>query len=362
MLSRLRRNARTEVGIYKAAWSSICLTEIKWNLGTHHQSSSNLTFSYTSGSNRGINTEQLTEVMTLGGRLPILNAVFHYCFSPLFSQFVKQSPAILWDVNNTQHRQRSMLLSIKSAESSDNVSGNTVYKKLYLLSILPLVRVFFILGHWACLSGSKYGSKISVISLLFQHPKLRWRNAGVCNDSFYISFSCILLSVTSKLWLVEACFVTDYFTVLSLYFLQCMRNVSGQFTSDNPGMWVQLSLEALLLYYKWSGQFLQAQNVLVYWNSTTTVWDFSTFAGCKAFHIFPTYCRKKKRYLSLLGMSSFQWLSNYLNNSFIHENKNKVINCFSTKYYLLSGKNKNRLYPGKKKTKKPKCWNTVSST
>lgn len=176
MLSRVKRETHAEVGIYKAEQRSMCPTKIKWHLGTHHLPPSNITFSYTSGSNRWINKsrQQLTEI-TLGGRLQILKPRFHSGFSPSFFQLVKQLSATRGDVNNVQHRQRSVLLAIKSAQSPNNISGNTGYKKLCLLPISPLVTAVFIPGHWACLSASKHGSKFSGITPTVSTPKTQMK-------------------------------------------------------------------------------------------------------------------------------------------------------------------------------------------
>lgn len=92
----------------------------------------------------------------LAGSL-ILKPRFCYCFSPLFFQFVKQLSVKFWDVDNVEHRQRSIVLSIKPAQSSNYFIGNTVYRKLHLLTILLLVIVFFILGH--CISVCSQAQK-----------------------------------------------------------------------------------------------------------------------------------------------------------------------------------------------------------
>lgn len=117
-----KKHTYTEAGIYKAAQRSVCPTEVKWNLGTHHHPPRHITFSYTSGSNE----EQINKKMkattyrnnsALGGSLLILSPRFCYCFSPLFFQFVKQLSVKFWDVNKVEHRQRFILLSIKFAQS-----------------------------------------------------------------------------------------------------------------------------------------------------------------------------------------------------------------------------------------------------
>lgn len=183
-----KKHTYTEAGIYKAAQRSVCPTEVKWNLGTHHHPPRHITFSYTAGSNE----EQINKKMkattyrnnsALGGSLLILSPRFCYCFSPLFFQFVKQLSVKFWDVNNVEHRQRSILLSTKLAQSPNNFIGNIVYKKLHLFPILLLVIVFFIPGHCACLPASSMEAN-SQLSLCYFNTQNSDGEIQVCNDSF----------------------------------------------------------------------------------------------------------------------------------------------------------------------------------